>query len=377
MNEKNWHILLLSSWFPTPTRPFLGNFIKRQALLLAERHEVTVIHTIADSSVTSFSINKKNEGNYTELSVRYNPGGNKASRWVREKRAFSETLRQIQRPDLVHGHILFGKAWQFRIAKRFFKCPLIVTDQGSYYHKPPEGIRGFVQHLFLRKFARDVDTFIAVSEFLIPDIRPYFPDTPVAVIPNHVDTHLFSLKEPPNGKKFRFLHISTLDERFKDPENLFNGIALLSKKRSDFSLTVVCDEPVEKWKRYCQTKGIDHLVHFDGPMNWEQIADTYRRHDAFILTSVYETFSIVIAESLCSGMPVVSTPVGIAASLPPDCAIHFQAGNAKDLAEKLESMIDHYGRFDPEKIRAYGSRFSGNEVLAALEKTYEQLLEPA
>ena len=367
------HILILSSWYPSQSKPFLGNFIKRQAELLAQMHKVTVINTLSDTEVQLTRQDITSNGNYTEISVRFPDRKNIFARKRKEYVAFKQALESIERPDIIHAHILFNKGWQFKIAKQRFQCPLVLTDQASYYNSPASGIQGKYQQLFLRRFTSVPDIFIAVSEFLVKDIRKYFRLVPIRVIPNHVDYELFTPKNASSSGQFQFLHISTLDERFKDPKTLLNGVKELKKRRTDFSLTIVSDEPVDKWKGYAEQLGITDQVNFKGPMNWQEVAKTYSEHDAFILSSVYETFSIVIAEALATGIPVISTKVGIAAELDEKLALHFESENAEELADKMNRMIDEYAAFDPNYIREYGKRFSGEVVLGALNEVYAEL----
>ncbi len=372
MNEK-LHILIISSWFPTESQPYMGNFIKRQAELLAVDNIITVINTIGMIG-DKLPENKIIEnGHYQEYQIFFKKSKSAfLSKW-REFKVFKKKLLQIEKPDLIHAHILFPKGWQFSLAKKYFKCPLILTDQASYYHKPQQGWRGKYQEIFLSKYSKDIDYFVAVSDVIWEDVQKYFSTVSHSIIPNHVDYELFRLKDKNTGK-IKFLHISTLDERFKDPNTLINGISELLKMTDQFHFTIVSDENYDKWQAKCDELKISAFVTFDGPMNWSQIAETYAQHDVFVLTSEYETFSIVLAEALASGLPVVTTPVGIGKEFPENISKHFKIGDVKSLADAMYSVILNYSNYNAVEIRAYAEKFSGKIVNKKLVELYKKIL---
>ena len=60
-------ILFLSSWFPDRNQPTLGNFVKRHAQAVALKHDVVVVHAVADSSISEEEWVHQKNGNYEEL----------------------------------------------------------------------------------------------------------------------------------------------------------------------------------------------------------------------------------------------------------------------------------------------------------------------
>ena len=51
MTKNDKHILILSSWLPSKKHPFLGNFVIRQAELLAKNYRVTIINCIESATI--------------------------------------------------------------------------------------------------------------------------------------------------------------------------------------------------------------------------------------------------------------------------------------------------------------------------------------
>ena len=68
------NILYLSSWYPTPENPFLGNFIRRQIELLSDDYAVTIVHTVGSSTIDENRIVITEEKRFKEFLV-YHPKG--------------------------------------------------------------------------------------------------------------------------------------------------------------------------------------------------------------------------------------------------------------------------------------------------------------
>ena len=69
----------------------------------------------------------------------------------------------------------------------------------------------------------------------------------------------------------------------------------------------------------------------------------YRTHDLFLHSSLYEAQGMAILEALRTGMPVVSTNVGIVPSLPEELVYRVDPGNAEKMAEEiLRSLKDSH-----------------------------------
>jgi hypothetical protein len=103
------HILILSSWYPNKKNPFLGNFVQRQAVLLAKKFQVTVLFIVADSEIedTEWSIAERN--NLKEIVIYHPKGTNFFSRRHEQDKAFEAGLKIIHDVDLIHAHVLLPK----------------------------------------------------------------------------------------------------------------------------------------------------------------------------------------------------------------------------------------------------------------------------
>jgi glycosyltransferase involved in cell wall biosynthesis len=107
---------------------------------------------------------------------------------------------------------------------------------------------------------------------------------------------------------------------------------------SDFILTITGYGPLwEKMMAYAVEHKINHRVIFVENASPQKIAELMQLADAFVLPTSYETFSVVTAEALCCGCPVIVSETGALPELVTD-----ENGILKS---KNESWLDAFNRF--------------------------------
>ena len=366
------HILILSSWYPTEKHPFLGNFVRRHAQLLAHEYRVSLIYLDSTENSKYIEVLQKTTKGVTEFCARY-PKGSKISRVRNRSRAFSEALEAIGKVDLIIGHVLLPHGWMFLKAARFKKQPLIWVEHGSYFRQDVQKKWSPFERLIRRRVIATSAEIVAVSEMLKADMTRFIPEKKINVIGNHVDGQLFTFRTKEENSIAHFLHVSTLDKKTKNPKGIFDACLLLSKTSVPFHVTIVSDEDASEWATYVEENGLVEIVDFVSAQSWEAMPAYYHEADALILNSDYETFSIVIAESLSTGTPVISTDVGIVPQLPDSCVLRSKKNNPEALMQAMRSIAQNKGRFDHASIAKIGSKFHEQPILAewsALIKKY-------
>lgn len=375
MSKRKAHILILSSWYPTEDYPFLGNFVQRQAILLGTHYEVTVVNTEAIKELTSIEIQKVNVDTITEIRVFHPTGRHPVQKLLHQRKALNKAFREIKEVDLIIGAILLSKGTQFIQAKKHFKCPLIYTEQGSYFRKEIRSTWSFKDKLILQSVRRHIDHIVPVSHFLKDDLLPDFPLKKYTVIGNHIDTEAFCFAQKKHLKKTSFLHISTLDPNTKNPTGILEACKLLKKSTDQFTLTIVCDEDVDHWKKWCEENELMDVIDFVGPQSWLDLPKFYQEADAFILFSVYESFSIVLAEAWATGTPTLTTEVGIASEMSSELGMLVEQNNPQSLADAMLKIVKKEVEFDGIVISNFGQQFSAVETLEKWEKLIGQYLD--
>lgn len=138
---------------------------------------------------------------------------------------------------------------------------------------------------------------------------------------------------------------------------------LLFKKYPHATLTIVGDGPEkERLEKLAQGhKKINFAKWTNNPIEY------YEKADVFLVTSAYEGYGLTIAEALSTGLPVVSTDVGIAKDFG---AIISEAGTPEDIYRQL-SLVFEKRPSNSKKITYINSI---DDYLPKLKKSFEMCL---
>lgn len=368
------HILVLSSWYPTPEQPFLGNFVKRHVDLIATRHKVTVLNLQSDDVIQGIAITKNQQGNLTEVFARYPDSRNPFIKWRNARKAFRQACKEIRNVDLIHGNVILSKGLQFVWAKKHYKKPLIVTEHGSYFRQEKRENWSFMEKLTVRKVFKHADIITAVSPFLQSEIQVAFPGKSISILPNVIDPEVFSWQPETVSPITTFIHVSTLDERFKNVKGILDACKELKNAGASFRMRIVSDEPYTMWQQYSKEASLEAYVSFGGPMSADDVAHEMRSADALVLFSNYETFSCVVAEAWATGIPVISTPVGIARNMEQETGIQVEINDTEGLAAAMQRVISGNTAFDSAKTRERSSAYFPEKVLDVIEDIYQSVI---
>lgn len=369
--DKKLHILFLSSWYPTESKPFLGNFVKRHIELVSKNHFVTVLDLQSDTTVSSFQITKSANENLTEIIVKYPKGLNPVKQWFNAKKAFKTGVESIQNVDIIHGNVILSKGLQFVWAKKYFQKPLVVTEHASYFSKQKSQSWTWREKLILKSVIKNTTVFTAVSTFLKTEIQQSFTDLKIEILPNVIDDSIFTLKEKSQNSTIKFIHVSTLDERYKNVSGIIEACSILKKQgKSNFELEIISDENFEALQKKATKLSLENIIAFSGPLQPVEIAKKMQLSDALILFSNYETFSCVIAESYATGTPVISTNVGIANHMTDNLGIQVSKNDTASLVSAMTQFLDKKVTFNSRELKNASLEYSSSQVLKSIEEIY-------
>ena len=94
--------------------------------------------------------------------------------------------------------------------------------------------------------------------------------------------------------------------------------------------------------------------------------------DAFVLSSRFETYGVVLAEAAAAGVTIISTPVGIAEEV--DACIVEQdevENHPEQFADKIEHVL--FANRQPATDTANMQRFTSQAVGSKLKQIYESV----
>jgi glycosyltransferase involved in cell wall biosynthesis len=242
-----------------------------------------------------------------------------------------------------------GRAW-WAVPKRVYRNSLI----GSF------ALACMVElHKFLGTWQVKVDRYIALTSFSHSKyIEAGWPARKIAIKPNFIQDPLNGVAL---GKRAGFaLFVGRLSKE--------KGIEVLIKGWSNinYRLNVIGEGNVP-------AAGIKN-INFLGLKTKDEVIEAVQVCEFIIVPSIcYEGFPMAIVEAFACGTPVLCSRLGSMEEIVEDgiTGLHFEAGNAQDLAEKAQWLIDN-----PDIARKMGQN-ARNEYLAKYtpEKNYEMLMD--
>jgi glycosyltransferase involved in cell wall biosynthesis len=193
-------------------------------------------------------------------------------------------------------------------------------------------------HRLIQTWSRQVDTYIALTEFAKKMfISGGLPAKKIAVKPNFVFSREYSPYQE-SGRQY-FLHVGRLCSE-KGTPCLLDAWQIA---RVDAPLDIVGTGPLFEQLGQSNSQA---KVRFLGQLERLRVFELMAGAFCVIFPSqVYEGMPRVIIEAFSCGVPVIGSKLGSTAEIIRDhvTGLHFEAGNAADLAAKVEWAWTHPG----------------------------------
>jgi glycosyltransferase involved in cell wall biosynthesis len=324
-------LCIITPWYPSPSKPFGGAFVRSMALAatpLVDR--VTVIHLDEWPLPAGRRVQRQVRGDLTKLTrgrtSRPAPRPSEEGEVVRlpvpvvPKSPYALAAAAATRvlgdyldggrldADIVHAHVgLPAGLAAVRLARPGAR--VIVTEHATFLSKMlarEDGRRAYGEVL-----AR-CSAFLCVSELLRDEVLQAFPEhhQKVHVVPNAVPFEGIPERHEPVRALRRWLYVGSLQER-KGVRHLLEAFALCALDDPELRLTFVGGGPQEEsLEARVRQLGLDDAVTFVGAVQPDEIFAYYLGHDLLVHPSRYETFGMTVIEAVATGLPVLVTRCG-------------------------------------------------------------------
>lgn len=215
-----------------------------------------------------------------------------------------------------------------------------------------------------RRFVGTSDTAVSCSAFNAGQISQHYNITP-SVVYNGIDPEQFSPQTPNAelhqriaGDAQTILYAGRL-VRWKGVQYLIDAAAMLAETRRVRLLIAGEGEYRPVLEQRARERGVAERVTFLGYISSDALAPYYALADVVALASyANETFSIMSAEAMACGRPVVGSRFGGIPEVVADGETGFLAEpeNAADFAEKIGRLLDdstlrkRFGQWGRERV---------------------------
>lgn len=308
--------LHVTNWYPNEDNPHEATFVQEyiDALAAHDRHDVVHVQVRSNSGRFRIRCGRRSERERFLLADVPWPES-RLVEWTTVLLLFIARLWVGRRWwDVVQTHIAYPLLCHRGIFRFLFGRKLVLCEHWTAYrfgfHLP---VNSAARHRMIRMFRPSIP-IIAVSDALAADIQEFCAgvDLRIVRIPNVVRPDIFRCTgiSERSRDQWTFLMVAHWG-RVKLPFLVLEAFALLLPRYPHLRLRIVGHGlQSAEMKEFAAKNNLDACVAFLGALPKSEIAEEMRRSSALLHPSAYETFSVVCAEALCCGTPVIASNVG-------------------------------------------------------------------
>lgn len=265
-------------------------------------------------------------------------------------------LKDVQ-PDIVNIHMPVPGIGDVVTLLLLRKIPLVVTYHGESMRKGipiADMVVWLYEHLPLRYILHRARHIVCSSDSIRLGFLHAYKHKSSTIFPG-VDTNIFVPNETIKHTKPTVLFVGGLGagDAHKGLLLLIKSLKKVRKAVPTVELVVVGDGTRRSfYEKKVVEYGLGDHVRFLGRLHGGALVEEYQKAHLFVLPTKNESFGMVIAEAMATGLPVVSTRVG-GVPLLVDAGVTgelVEAGDGKALTREIITFLT-----DPEKSTTFGT----------------------
>lgn len=368
--EQPLKVLHIAGWYPSAKNPVAGTFVREHVKATALYNDVVVLHSEGISRTVKglYEVQDKSEDGLRTLRLRYRKSPIPRTTYAIYLWSMFAVVRGLVRkgfrPDVIHAHVYTAGVPAVMIGK-WLRRPVVVT---AHYSGFATGHIHGIEKVKARIAFEHCSMVCPVSQALQRAIENCGIGAGFQVVPNVVDTLVFSPADRKRATRAtrQLLFVGLLDSSHKKGlPYLLQALAQLRAERSDWHLGIVGDGPGRgEYETMARRYGIADRITFHGIKSKEEVAGLMRQASLLVLPSTYETFGVVAAEALASGMPVLATRCGGPEEfITEEMGVLVPPGDANALHHGLKDMLSHQGQYARQRISNYARCRFGRDVV--------------
>jgi teichuronic acid biosynthesis glycosyltransferase TuaC len=395
--SRSMRIAVVSHYYPRPSTPELGQFVRDQVRFLARGYDVSVlasgpwfppIRRFPRWYERSRPVPDPGDPGVRLYSRRYLVFPRSRYRWLSRLTHLISVgsalaaLCRRKHVDIIHAHTLFPDGLTALIVAKFVGIPVVVTVHGS---------DAFVDHgwafdrLPNRFVLSHADAIIAVSKSLADNLRRRYGSTKgLKVIENGIMLDRFSVRSKEecalacglDSNKKRVVAVGAFSE-VKGTDVLLAAWEHVASSIPAAELVLVGEPHLRHHHPWFVSMLRENKnresIRLVGVVPNEKVADYIGASDLLVSASRREGFGVVLIEALACGRPVVATrcggPEGI---VEPDVGILVPPENSEAIAEAILLVLNGRVVFDPNHLaRRARDRYNLTDRVAEIRQLYE------
>lgn len=275
--------------------------------------------------------------------------------------------------DMIHAHVGIPDGAAAAAVATALGVPLVVTEHASSapaaLEEEEDARRAY------RELLGNGRRIVAVSRALASRLEAPLDlaSGAIPVVPNIIRFDQFPLGPGEDRDPDELLWVGARRER-KGMDVLLRAVALARERRPGLHLRLIGRAPdfatEERWLDLAEEIGLGGAVAFEPPADRAGVAAAMRRAAIFVHPSPFETFGMVAAEALASGLPVAAMRSGGVEEVLAGQDVGAELADGDDaaaLADAILRLRSRSAEIDPAAIRAtVVDRFPTTTAVAAI-----------
>jgi len=301
-------------------------------------------------------------------------------------------LMDLKHFDILHSHsyrsFQTDAGW---LASMFRRKPFVLSTHGTLL-----GYRYILENKFMQLPYRiyDIGTFKNVvrraNAIVVSSKNEYtealefgIDKKKIHLIPAGIDTTDYEPHRAKSNKILNLLFVGRI-ARNRRLEPIIKALQYLDKTK----LTIVGGEEksssLSRRGYLCELKaladglGVRERINFVGVKYGKELISYYQTAGIFVYTSIYENFGQTLLEAAAAGLPIISTPVGIA----PEIVIEGETGflvsdDPKVIGEKIRELnnVSTRREFGTRIKEIVKEKFAWSNIIDQYLEIYQRLLQ--
>ena len=285
--------------------------------------------------------------------------------------SFPSEQRQALAAELQQGHYDTIIGVHAPLAVRLASC-----------REQLEGVRlvGWIHNSYEALFGKG-------STYIGPELRRYYEymleqlDQTVVLskddarkypFPTHVIYNPLTLQpgQPSKGQSKKFLAVGRFSHLHKGFDLLIKAFHLFAQHNKEWTLDIVgegVEEPL--YRKYIKEYQLQERIHIHPFTN--NIQQYYHEAQAYVLSSRWEGFGLVLVEAMAHGLPIISSNLPTSKEIMGDFGLYFVNGDVNGMARQMHAATQLDWNSTSRKAIEIAHRFN----LETISRHWQQIIE--
>lgn len=357
-NQIRFNVLFLTKWYPSKFDE-LGIFVQKHAKSVSEYCNVNVVYPCSDVSLpTTYQTVLSDTNGFSEITVYYKKNNSILKPIINSYRYFKATwigIKEVRKNlgviDLIHVNVLNRPGLVAFLIKRLKGGPYVITEHWTGYFTGEYEKSNFLKKWLTKIIVKNASAVTTVSNSLKEKMLSLGLQNTYTVIPNIIES--IALPAPCNNTKIKILTVADLIDSRKNVSGVIKAIANITRNNSEIEYHIIGGGPdAAELRKLSDAYNLTNIfVFFHGQQYNAFVYDLLKQIDFVVINSNIETFSVVAAEALVNGKPVIATICGGPEEfVTVENGILIEKNNQDQLEKAILQMISTYKNYDPELL---------------------------